>query len=709
MCEIIKENQELKENLINKQSEIDNLLIIHENLKEEKIKKEYKIEDLENQMKNLKETIVKNQLKIEDDNQKFQILIENQEINNKLVEDNASNLNKLHLDEILKNNENFNKKLKKLESEIIFEKKALQSKSSNYICDIEEITKKLGDQVTENRKLNEKLREHKVNLDDKCKKNELIVKDSNNLKLELEKSIIKLEFEELDKQAIMEKLNKFSDFELNIIILTNQNKELKKQNSELSIENENIIILKGIIENLKLVMSNKEVKIKEPEKKSKIPNPNSIKNKKENNKFEIQINSLSNDNSLYVKELEELKYKLSCFKEENERLAKNAAKNDILNNYNQLQNKYTNLKKKYTNLINLHGVTDKSLCKNLNNSDNLHEVLNNTSSQADDEVINSNVLLKKLISIKEGTTFIFSVFDSKRILRYDLEYRSFKLIEFADFAEFETNFYSQGSIFLNIADGLLIISGENHDLFYQYNYKKNCINRLNKLNDNHSYGGLIFNELENSLICLSGWHNRRVEKYLNLEISFNFIDKIEGSKKKFDVKNKNIWLNMPELITERSECPYIIINNIYLYAFFGFNCPKMKYLDTIERLNLEKQESWEIVKYSNEEHISSFRKSHSCIKINADELLFVGGYDGSNENPIENFSFYNSKTNKISTSQRVFPDIVKNHCYYFQKHVNFIPFIDEQNRHNYVGIDEKDNIHIVEVGELQYDIVRFED
>ena len=60
---------------------------------------------------------------------------------------------------------------------------------------------------------------------------------------------------------------------------------------------------------------------------------------------------------------------------------------------------------------------------------------------------------------------IFSIFDSKRILRFDLEDRVFKLIEFADFGNFESHFSPQGSIYLNIYEGLLIVTGENHDFF----------------------------------------------------------------------------------------------------------------------------------------------------------------------------------------------------------------------------------------------------
>ena len=36
------------------------------------------------------------------------------------------------------------------------------------------------------------------------------------------------------------------------------------------------------------------------------------------------------------------------------------------------------------------------------------------------------------------------------------------------------------------------------------------------------------------------------------------------------------------------------------------------------------------------------------------------------------------------------PDILKNHCYYFQKHTNFLPFIEDQNKKHFASIDEKD-------------------
>jgi len=287
-----------------------------------------------------------------------------------------------------------------------------------------------------------------------------------------------------------------------------------------------------------------------------------------------------------------------------------------------------------------------------------------------------------------------------------LEYRTFKLNEFADYGEFEQTFQPQGSIFLNIMNGLVIITGGNHDIFFIYNFQKNAMNRVSKLKDNHSYGGLVFYEEENALICCSGWHNKRVEKYTNSDITFNHIAKQTQTK---STSNK-IWTQLSEMNLERSECPYIVLNKTYLYSFFGFNCPQMKYLDSIERINLADQNgTWEFVQFANVKHLSTHRKSHSCVKLSEDEILFVGGYDGMNEKAVEDFTFFNSEKSEITSNERKFPEIVFNHIYNFQKNSFFVPFIDIGGKLHYTSIDEKENIHVVEISSLQYDIFKFED
>jgi hypothetical protein len=299
------------------------------------------------------------------------------------------------------------------------------------------------------------------------------------------------------------------------------------------------------------------------------------------------------------------------------------------------------------------------------------------------------------------------MFDSKRVLKFDIEYRLFKLLEFADYGDFQHNYNPPGSLYLNILDGLVIITGENADEFFLYNHEKNSMNKISKLKNNHSYGGLVYYEEDNSLLCCSGWHNKRVERYVNSDLNLNFMITKKGT---IPAKNNKTWTQLPEMNLERSECPFVILNKHHLYAFFGFNCPQMKYLESIERLDLSNPNaSWEFIKYSNEKHISTYRKSHSCIRLNESEVLFVGGYDGQNDLAVEDFSFYDSKASVFSPGERKFPDIVFNHIYSFQKHSFFVPFIDIRSKLYYAGIDEKENVHVIETSSLQYDLFKFED
>lgn len=276
------------------------------------------------------------------------------------------------------------------------------------------------------------------------------------------------------------------------------------------------------------------------------------------------------------------------------------------------------------------------------------------------------------------------------------------MIEFADFGNFEQTYNSQGSIFLNILDGLLIVTGENHDQFFHYSHNKHSMTKLSKLNNNHSHGSLLYDERSNSVYCISGWHNRRVEKYSNDEIIQPII-KSKNQTQDLSKSIKNSWINLPELTIERSESPFIIFEN-YIYGFFGFNYPQMKYLDSIERMNLDSYSNWEVIFYSNHGHISTSRKAFGLIKRSETEVLFIGGYDGQNESPIENFSFFDFKKKEFFETERKFPDLNNYHIYSFQNNSSSIPYIDFQNRLHYVCFDDKELVHAVECKSLQYDI-----
>ena len=168
---------------------------------------------------------------------------------------------------------------------------------------------------------------------------------------------------------------------------------------------------------------------------------------------------------------------------------------------------------------------------------------------------------------------------------------------------------------------------------------------------------------------------------------------------------KNTWSHLPELSIERSEASFVIFDN-YIYSFFGFNYPQLKCLDSIERLNLESPLMWEMVDYKNNNNVSNVIKSHASIKINDNEVLFLGGSDGLNDCPVENFSFYNTK-NEFYIHDRKFPGISNKHIFEFQKNNSSVPYYDNLKRSHLATIDEKYCVHILEANTLQYEIFSF--
>ena len=316
------------------------------------------------------------------------------------------------------------------------------------------------------------------------------------------------------------------------------------------------------------------------------------------------------------------------------------------------------------------------------------------------------------LEVYDGALFIYRIYDKKRILRFDIQNRKFKVIEFADFGNFEENYNSNGSIYLNTPNGLFIVTGKNHDMIYFFNSKSKTMIKLSNLNDNHTFGSLIYYEKENSLICISGWHNKKVEKYKNEEILCNYLAKSQGIKiNSFNnLIGDNKWSQLPEMKYERSECPYLIINENLLYAFFGFNCPRGVYLETIETLNLQTgtNSSWQEIKFKNESHMSTMLKSHTCLLTTPNEILFIGGYDGQNETPLEKMAKFKINQSEIFPTDRKFPGIINNHLYNFQNDSAMVPFIDIKNRLHFACFDENDRIHSIEVGMLTYDIFKFD-
>ena len=712
---IIEKELELKE----KQNKLEKVEEFKKVTCEELLKKDKLIDDLNNKINNLTIEInnqKSNQLNISKNNE-WEIL---EKIGKSIIDEKK----KYSIDEIAKRE----KKIENLESNIENLKNQLSTNKFDYEKSQIELNKVLEEKMKLIFKLN-KIYDYLGNLSNNKERNVILPENLGQLDYNVTQSkTIGLEGK-IEKllNDIDEKQNILTNKEIlnSVHIIIENDKCGEKAN--ISNKNRNLQLRGGINKKGDLGSENiysglKVMLVIENEIFSNLDRKKLIQDlERENKALKLKIDLINSENLKMIAEVDKLNnnkpdnnQKLLMEKLIQELIEQKINNEKAMRELEIIQKNYEKLKQQYeiSSITNDNLIDTNNMEKKMNQSLIIPEksyCFNNSLTEVSNNLNQLNTKIKRSVTIKEGTRFLFTVFDSKRVLKFDLEYRNFKLFEFADYGEFEQNYFSQGSIYLNILDGLVIITGENHDQFFLYCYKKNCINRISKLKDNHSYGSLVYYEQDNSLICCSGWHNKRVEKYINPEISINFLDTKIINKPSTTTLCKS-WTQLPEMNVERSECPFIILNDHYLYAFFGFNCPQMKYLDSIERLNLSKDSaSWEFIKYLNEKHISTFRKSHSCVKLNQSEVLFIGGYDGHNETAIENFSFFNSEQSKFKGNDRKFPDIIFNHIYNFQKNSFFVPFIDIKSKLHFASIDERENVHVVEVQSLQYDIFKFED
>ena len=151
-----------------------------------------------------------------------------------------------------------------------------------------------------------------------------------------------------------------------------------------------------------------------------------------------------------------------------------------------------------------------------------------------------------------------------------------------------------------------------------------CVD-LTKLNENNNK--IEIKELQN-LIEPRTWHSM-------IYIPNKYIFIVGGSNTK-SVELYNIETNElvkdSELNENRSECTLCLVNNMYLYAFYGFLIHQ-EYNKTIERCNLLKEErKWEYVECKSSIDEANFKISFFGISYyNSNDLLLIGGNDNGDE------------------------------------------------------------------------------
>jgi hypothetical protein len=291
--------------------------------------------------------------------------------------------------------------------------------------------------------------------------------------------------------------------------------------------------------------------------------------------------------------------------------------------------------------------------------------------------------------------------DSSTILCYKVKTNKFKAKSLVDKANLRSYYQGEDEIELNLDNKLFIVTGKKYNMFFYYDYERNEVNKLAELKFSHFFGNLVFCETNNSFYCIGGINSKKCEIYRNDEIiNTNNL----ASDKKFVQK---MWESLPDLNVSRHECSSIFFNN-FLYIFFGYNNLTNFNNNTVERMNILKNECWEILSYTNPSYLNVTLNSHSTIKYNDNELLVLGGYDGKHYR--DTIFIFNAKTNSFHQTHLKIPDLKKNTYYYFFKESSFIKITEYDNvvdnsLPNYCLFDSNNKMHLLNTRKFNYQIL----
>ena len=115
----------------------------------------------------------------------------------------------------------------------------------------------------------------------------------------------------------------------------------------------------------------------------------------------------------------------------------------------------------------------------------------------------------------------------------------------------------------------------------------------------------------------------------------------------FNLEEKN-WESLPELNCAREGATCCVINDTFLYCFFGYDSENAEYLTSIEKLDLEQKEEWELLNpYGNK--LLMKKKFAACIhyRQNFEEKIFIVGGKNALNNESQEWMVYSEIKNTV--------------------------------------------------------------
>ena len=327
-------------------------------------------------------------------------------------------------------------------------------------------------------------------------------------------------------------------------------------------------------------------------------------------------------------------------------------KNNLENNYNtESSNKKSQQKEKTSN---------EKANKNSPGIINLNESLNNSY----------------LSSGGKKDKVLFKLKDDHKIIIFFISKQSFKEKNFYDKGNFRKDFTTEADVIqLNLLGKLFMLGGKNFNKFYYYDLPSNSIYYINNTLYSHYYGSMVYCNKYNVIYLLGGNNQTKCEVcYLTNQ------------------NNKKLqWKQIPPLNEERQEFATLFFDD-YIYVFFGFSSKKGINLSSIERINVNTNNNFEVVYINEQITLSSLGCAHFVDDTDKDKsngILLLGGFDG--ENYVDSSLLFNPKDMKIRDCDIVIPNMSKHSQFLFHKESAFIEF---ENGYQY-AFDMQNNVHLL--------------
>ena len=301
----------------------------------------------------------------------------------------------------------------------------------------------------------------------------------------------------------------------------------------------------------------------------------------------------------------------------------------------------------------------------------------NEIRKENEELLKINNQLKKgqseLPSKKKNLNPLYFTLFQNKFLGYDLIDKKYY---FAPEPEGYDNFIvdylpnADGTIVSGRLEGLFIVTGNEHNILYYFSQKASSVSKLKNFKYNHKYGALLMLPNTEGLLIISGESTNKCE-------IINF--------------SNNSVEDFPSLKHQRANAGYCFIGKT-LFGFYGFDYMTNSYVNTIEYIDFEKGIEWNEIQTKD---TSMELKSHSCLFVNSNEILIVGGVRGQNEEGNKNMMVYYVKEKRIDESEFVIPFIDIVGCSKFEKNKQFTLVLDKKEEEipMMIAMDDMGNVH----------------